>query len=84
MAREMWKAKIVALRVSEPDLTYQQIADRLGCRYGTVSGACHRLGLKWGRHKSRDFGSVLKLGYAAKRVGLTLKQIEEMAHARHA
>lgn len=84
MAKDSWKQKIVALRLAEPDLTYQEIADRLGCKYGTVSGTCHDVGLASGHRAGGQFSETLKLGYAAKRAGLTVQQIEGMANARHA
>lgn len=84
MAKNSWKEKIIALRLAEPGMTYQEIADRLGCKYGTVSGTCHKVDLQCGRKAPENFSETLKLGYAARRAGLTVQQIEGMADARHA
>jgi hypothetical protein len=79
-----FKEQIIALRQSDPDLKYKEIAARLGCAENTVAQVCSQTGLRAGYRRAEDFSSVLKLGYAAKRVGLTLQQIEEIANARHA
>lgn len=79
MAKTTYKEQIVALRLAEPDLTYREIADRIGCHYGTVSQVCFMGGMQSGPRGPASFGDVLKLGYAARRAGLTLDQIEGMA-----
>jgi hypothetical protein len=79
MAREYLKTQIADLRLSEPALTYREIAARLGCAYGTVSGTCSTLGLTTGSATNgRNFSEILRLGYAARRAGLTKQQIEAM------
>jgi hypothetical protein len=82
MARKIYKDKILSLRLNEPDLSYQEIADRIGCKINAVYSACHTADLKIGRPKV--FRDVIKLGWAAQRAGLTLQQIESMANARNA
>jgi hypothetical protein len=37
---------ILALRLSEPHLGYNAIAERVGCSVYTVIGDCHRLGMR--------------------------------------
>lgn len=81
MARKIYKHKIVAIRQTEPDVTYQEIADRLGCSIATVWNTCYLTDTKRGHVASRD---IMKLGWAAKRAGLTVQQIEGMANARNA
>ncbi len=81
MPRKIYKDKIVSLRLDEPDLSYQEIAARVGCSVATVYSACNVSGTQKGRPKI--FREVIKLGWAAQRAGLTVQQLQEMANARH-
>lgn len=76
MARKIYKNDIIALRKSDPDLSYREIADRLGCSIRTVWTTCSYTGLHKGRPKV--FRNVIALGWAAQRAGLTVQQIEAM------
>jgi hypothetical protein len=78
-----YKQQIIALRKAKPHLEYHEIAEMIGCRYNTVSKVCSETGLRVGRVRSVKFGNVLRLGWAAMHAGLTVKQIEAMANARH-
>lgn len=43
-----YKDHVIALRQSEPDLSYDQIASRVGCSYSTVKWVCSVGGLSKG------------------------------------
>lgn len=71
-----WKEKYFVMREQHPEWTIYRIAQELGCRPSTLYGLKLR--------SDPDYANVMALGRAAVAAGLTLKQIEGMAHARHA
>lgn len=84
-----YKWQIIALRISEPQLRYNEIAWRVGCSYKTVKSICQSNGLALygprgrGRAGTR-MHNIRALGEAAYHAGLTVREIREIANARHA
>jgi DNA-binding XRE family transcriptional regulator len=74
--KTQWKADYLRLRALHPAWTANRIAEELGANRSTI----YRLKERY----EPEFEGVTKLGRAAMRAGLTVRQIEEMANARHA
>ncbi len=73
------KQDVINLNAEHPELTARQIADRLGVRPEYIHVCGYRYKLKFA--KSTRMGgknSVTHLGWAAKRAGLTVADIERL------
>lgn len=73
------KQDVIALNAAHPELTAREIADRLGVRAEYIHVCGYRYKLKFA--KSTRMGgknSVTHLGWAAKRAGLTVADIERL------
>lgn len=73
--KSKWKAKYVAMRTAHPGWSISRIAKELGAPRSYIYRLQSAL--------DPNFEGVIRLGRAAKNAGLTIKQIREMAHARH-
>ena len=71
-----WTPEYLRVRAEHPEWSYRKVAAYLGANHSTL----YRIER---RHFPGHRDSIVALGEAAARAGLTLQQIEAMADARH-
>lgn len=73
------KQEVIAANIAHPDWTARQIADHIGTRSEYVHVCGYRYQLKFAKHvHEKEENSVTRLGWAAKRAGLTVADIQKM------
>lgn len=73
------KQQVIALNAEHPEWTARQIAERLGVRAEYVHVCGYRYKLKFAKSvRMGGENSITHLGWAARRAGLTVADIEKM------
>lgn len=77
------KEKVIELNLKNPTWSARDIAEHIGCRTEYVFVCKHRYALKFAKkpYRARDPNSVISLGMAAKRAGLTIGDIERLGQS---